>query len=91
MPAAFQAAMVPISRRKKVAGVVGAIAFGYALSWITTPGPGTGPVDKFSPTFGQSVAPVIVSPNTSGARSGHGEIPAESAPKALQKRSTEPI
>ena len=54
--------MVPISRRKQMAGIAGALVLGYSLSWLSTPGPGTGPVDTFSPTFGESVAPVIVAP-----------------------------
>jgi hypothetical protein len=54
--------MVPISRGKQFAGIVGALAIGYSLSWLATPGPGTGPVQNFKPTFGQSLAPVIVAP-----------------------------
>lgn len=54
--------MVPISRGKQLTGIVGAIALGYALSWAATPGPGTGPVDHFAPTFGATMTPVIVAP-----------------------------
>jgi len=87
--------MVPISRKKQAAGIVGAFVIGYALSWLSAPGPGTGPVDTFSPTFGRSAAPVIVSPATPKPRSGEGGIDASepqiSSPKALQRSANEPI
>ena len=66
--------MVPISRRKQLAGIVGAVAIGYSLSWLATPGSGTGPVDHFSPTFGQSLPPVIVAPEP--PRSAIGSVEA---------------
>ena len=71
--------MVPISPRKQLAGVIGAVAFGYALSWALTPGLGTGPVDDFEPTFGQSIAPVIVAP----------EVPRERPQTTFQKNEKE--
>ncbi len=42
--------------------MLGALAIGYSLSWLVAPGPGTGPVEHFAPTFGQPAAPVIVAP-----------------------------
>jgi hypothetical protein len=87
-----QGDMVPISRRKQLAGIVGAVAIGYSLSWLATPGPGTGPVDHFSPTFGQSLPPVIVTPAAPG---GEGSVeasePLDFAPAPLQPRPYEPI
>ena len=83
--------MVPISRRKQAAGIVGAFAIGYALSWLSAPGLGTGPVDTFSPTFGGSAAPVIVSPAPSHERPIRTSEPQISSPVALQKVSSEPI
>ncbi len=84
--------MVPISRRKQLAGIVGAVAIGYSLSWLATPGPGTGPVDHFSPTFGQSLPPVIVTPAAPG---GEGSVetsePLNFSPTPLQPRTYEPI
>jgi hypothetical protein len=84
--------MVPISRRKQLAGIVGAVAVGYSLSWLATPGPGTGPVDHFSPTFGQSLPPVIVAPAVPG---GEGSVeasePLNFSPAPLQPRTYEPI
>jgi hypothetical protein len=81
--------MVPISRAKKVAGVIGAVALGYTLSWIATPGLDTGPVESFGPTFGSSVAPVVVAPADAGADRVKDE--SNSMPKALQANRTEPI
>ena len=87
--------MVPISRGKQAAGIVGAFLIGYALSWLSAPGPGTGPVDTFGPTFGGSAAPVIVSPAAPKPRRGEGGMqtsePQISSPKALQKPTSEPI
>ena len=84
--------MVPISRRKQLAGMVGAAAIGYALSWLVTPGPGTGPVDSFDPTFGQSVTPVIVAPATPGGdQLRDAAEPLNSSPAPLQPRRDEPI
>jgi hypothetical protein len=84
--------MVPISRGKQAAGIVGAVVLGYTLSWLSTPGPGTGPVDTFSPTFGASAAPVIVSPAPArGNRSIDASDPQISSPAALQTPATEPI
>src|SRR5438105_15175503 len=84
--------MVPISRGKQIAGIVGAVIFGYTLSWVSQPGPGTGPVDTFGPTFGQSVTPVIVSPDPPR---GEGSIEpsdaSQSTPKPLQANTYEPI
>ena len=88
---ATQEGMVPISPRKQVAGVIGAMALGYALSWAFTPGPGTGPVEKFEPTFGQSVAPVIVSPDQTPSRRRTVENPQKFDRKPLQDDRAEPI
>ena len=80
--------MVPISRGKQIAGIVGAVAVGYALAWVVTPGPGTGPVDTFGPTFGQSVTPVIVNPvSPRDDRS----TPSNSSLQALPPKHSEPI
>ena len=84
--------MVPISKKKQIAGIIGAVAFGYTLSWISTPGPGTGPVDTFGPNFGQSVKPVIVAPDpTRDNRSLDASEPLNSSPKPLQANAAEPI
>jgi hypothetical protein len=84
--------MVPISRRTQAAGIIGAVVLGYTLSWLSTPGPGTGPVDTFSPNFGASAAPVIVSPApTRGERASDASDPQISSPQALQTPATEPI
>jgi hypothetical protein len=84
--------MVPISREKQVAGVVGALVLGYSLSWLATPGPGTGPVDSFSPNFGVSAAPVIVAPVTPrDERSVDASEPLNGGPIPLQARRNEPI
>jgi len=81
--------MVPISRGKQVAAIIGAVALGYTLSWMATPGPGTGPVESFGPTFGSSVTPVVVAPaETGGDRSKSGS---NSLPKALKATRNEPI
>ena len=90
-PAAIKEGMVPISPRKQIAGVIGAMALGYALSWALTPGPGTGPVDSFEPTFGQSVAPVIVSPDAAPAGPRAHENPEKFDRKPLQEDRAEPI
>jgi hypothetical protein len=87
--------MVPISLGKQVAGIAGAVVVGYTLSWLLTPAPFTGPIDHFGPTFGPSVAPVIVSP-APNPRSGEGlsidaSRPLISSPKALQRGPYEPI
>ena len=84
--------MVPISRRKQLAGIVGAVAIGYSLSWLATPGPGTGPVDHFSPTFGEPLPPVIVAPATPAAEgSVEASEPLNFSPAPLQPRAYEPI
>ncbi|PYR81439.1 MAG: hypothetical protein DMF87_05300 [Acidobacteria bacterium] len=84
--------MVPISRRKQAAGIVGAFVIGYALSWLSAPGAGTGPVDSFSPTFGASASPIIVSPAAAaGERSIEASEPQISSPTALQRSANEPI
>jgi hypothetical protein len=83
--------MVPISRGKQVAAILGALAIGYTLSWISTPGPGTGPVDTFGPTFGASPAPVIVTPSPLEERPVDASDPLISSPKPLQARIAEPI
>jgi dolichol kinase len=84
--------MVPISRGKQIAGVVGAVAVGYVLAWVVTPDPGTGPVDTFGPTFGQSVTPVIVNPVLPrDDRSSDPSTPSHSSPEALQIKHSEPI
>jgi len=84
--------MVPISRGKQIAGIIGAVAFGYTLSWISMPGTGTGPVDTFGPNFGQSVTPVIVAPDpTRDNRSLDPSEPLNSSPKPLQANAAEPI
>jgi hypothetical protein len=41
--------MVPISRKKKAAGIVGAFVIGYALSWLSAPGPGERSIDASEP------------------------------------------
>jgi hypothetical protein len=82
--------MVPISRGKQVAGMVGALALGYSLSWLVAPGPGTGPVEHFGPTFVQPAAPVIVAPSAP-----RDERPVEAsqpnAPVPLQSPRYQPI
>lgn len=84
--------MVPISRGKQLAGIVGAVVIGYSLSWLVTPGPGTGPVTSFSPTFGQAQAPIIIAPAaTDGDRRIEASEPLNSSPAALQPRDYEPI
>ncbi len=84
--------MVPISRGKQIAGIVGAVAVGYALAWVVMPGPGTGPVDTFGPTFGQSVTPVIVNPaSPRDYRPSDPSAPSNSSPQALQPKHSEPI
>ena len=84
--------MVPISRRKQLAGIVGAVAIGYSLSWLVTPGPGTGPVNSFHPTFGQAQAPIIVAPAAiDGDRLIEAPEPVNSSPAPLQPREYEPI
>jgi len=84
--------MVPISRGKQIAGIIGAVAVGYALAWVATPGPGTGPVDTFRPTFGQSVTPVIVNPvSPPQDRSSDPSAPSNSSPQALPPKHSEPI
>ena len=82
--------MVPISRGKQLAGIAGALALGYTLSWFATPGPGTGPVETFAPTFGGSAAPVIVAPVTPGEGVDASQ-PVNSAPQPLQSQRYEPI
>jgi hypothetical protein len=87
-----QLRMVPISRRKQLAGVVGAVALGYTLSWVLTPAPTSGPIDNFGSTFGRSVAPVVVPPvGPRGDRSMDTAQPLNSSPKALQRDAYEPI
>jgi hypothetical protein len=84
--------MVPISTGKQVAGILGAVALGYTLSWLSTPSPVDGPVDNFGRTFSPSVAPVIVAPVPSqheGADDASG--PLISSPKALPSHTYEPI
>jgi hypothetical protein len=83
--------MVPISRRAQFAGIVGAVAIGYSLSWLATPGPGTGPVDRFKPTFGQAVAPIIVAPAPGDERSVEATQPLNSAPAPLKSPRYQPI
>lgn len=84
--------MVPISRGKQVAGAVALIACGYVISWAFTPGPGTGPVDSFAPTFGGVAAPVvIVAPDRVRPDPNRSSEPANSPSQPLQKDRTEPI
>jgi hypothetical protein len=87
--------MVPISRGKQLAGVVAIIACSYALSWVLTPGPGTGPVESFAPTFDAPVTPVVVMPRESAPSSHDGTVtapkPPHSSPNALQRNPYEPI
>jgi hypothetical protein len=84
--------MVPISRGKQVAGMVGALALGYSLSWLVMPGPGTGPVEHFSPTFGQPAAPVIVTPSSPrDERPVDASQPLNVAPAPLKSPRYEPI
>lgn len=84
--------MVPISRKKQAAGIVGAFVIGYTLSWFSAPGPGTGPVDTFAPTFGPSTTPVIVSHSpAAGERSVDASEPQISSPQALQTPANKPI
>jgi hypothetical protein len=49
MPNAPGPAVVPISRTKPVVGVVAIVACSYAVSWMFTPGQGTGPTELFGP------------------------------------------
>ena len=84
--------MVPISRSTQFAGMVAAAAIGYSLSWLVTPGPGTGPVDGFGPTFGQALPPVVVAPAAPrDERSIDASQPLDSPPVALQSQRAEPI
>jgi hypothetical protein len=80
--------MVPISRRKQAAGIIGAVALGYTLSWLSSPGPGTGPVDSFGRTFGPAAAPVIVAPvPLHDNKSVDAKGPLDSSPQALPPRT----
>jgi hypothetical protein len=84
--------MVPISRGKQLAGIVGAVVIGYSLSWLVTPGPGTGPVDNFHPTFAQRVTPMIVAPAAPGSnRAVEASEPLNGSPAPLQPRPYQPI
>ena len=91
MAAAISGGMVPISRRAQIAGVIGALAFGYAVAWVVTPGPGTGPADSFAPTFGPATAPVIMAPDASGNGPRATKNPDQIHSRPLQKDRTEPI
>jgi hypothetical protein len=76
----------------QVAGIVGALALGYAASWAFTPDPMTGPVDSFPSTFGQSLPPVVVAPAQTGpspSRAPQKLDQIQSRP--LQKSAAEPI
>jgi hypothetical protein len=80
--------MVPISTGKQVAGIIGAVALGYALSWLSTPATVNRSIDDFGRNFGPSVAPVIVTPAPShDERSGAQD----SSPEALKSLTYEPI
>jgi hypothetical protein len=87
--------MIPISRRKQVVGVVAIVACSYAVSWMFTPGPGTGPTESFGPTFGAPAAPVVIVPQESAPSSHEGTVqtsePSDSASKPLQADRFEPI
>jgi hypothetical protein len=84
--------MVPISRGKQVAGIIGAVALGYILSWLSTPATVNGPIDDFGRNFGPSMAPVIVAPAPSrDERSVGAPGPQESSPTALKSHAYEPI
>ena len=84
--------MLPISRGKQVAGIIGAVALGYTLSWLSTPVPINGPTDDFGRNFGPSVAPVFVAPAPSrDDRPVGASGPHDSSPKALKSHIYEPI
>jgi len=93
MRAAPELVMVPISRRKQVAGVAIALACSYAISWAFTPGPGTGPTESFAPTFAAPAPVVIVPPEPAPSRDKRVTTsePSHSAPKPLQANRYEPI
>jgi len=84
--------MVPISTGKQVAGIIGAVALGYTLSWLSTPATINGPIDDFGRNFGPSVAPVVVAPAPSrDERSVGASRPQDSSPKALKSHTYKPI
>jgi hypothetical protein len=80
--------VVPISRGKQVCGVLGAIACSYAISWMLTPGPGTGPVDSFGPAFAGTAAPIVIMRPKPEHRAAE---PAISLPEPLQASRNTPI
>ena len=94
MGAALELAMIPISRRKQIVGVAVVLACSYAISWVCTPGPGTGPTESFGQTFDRPAAPVVIQPHES-APSRDKRIttsePSNSSPKPLQANRYEPI
>lgn len=72
--------------------MVGALALGYSLSWLVAPGPGTGPVEHFGPTFGQPAAPVIIAPSAPrDERPVEASHPSNFAPAPLQSPRYQPI
>jgi len=93
MGAAFELAMIPISRRKQIVGVAVVVACSYAISWAFTPGPDTGPAPSFAPTFGQP-APVVVPPQEAAPSRDKNVTtsdPSNSSPTPLPANRYEPI
>jgi hypothetical protein len=82
--------MVPISTEKQLAGIIGAVALGYTLSWLSTPAAINGPIADFGRNFGPSVAPVIVAPAPSRDERSVGASQ-DPSPKALKSHTYEPI
>jgi len=84
--------MVPVSTGKQFAAILGAVALGYTLSWLSTPSPIPGPVDNFDRNFVPSAAPLIVAPDPShDDRSADPSGSTGSSPKALERQPFEPI
>jgi hypothetical protein len=69
------------------------VACSYAISWVCTPGPGTGPAESFGRTFDTPAAPVVIPPQQP-ASSRDKKVtsePSYSSPKPLQANRYEPI
>jgi hypothetical protein len=94
MGAALEVAMIPISRRKQIVGVAVVVACSYAISWVCTPGPGTGPTESFGQTFDRPAAPAVIQPQAPALSRDKRVItsePLNSSPKPLQANRYEPI